>query len=79
MQCPKCRVMMREREKGDITIDICPQCRGVWLDPGELEKLTVREQRYYDDDEWDDDRDSRREYGSRGPRESERTRVASYG
>jgi uncharacterized protein len=26
-------------EKKGITIDYCPECRGVWLDKGELEKL----------------------------------------
>ena len=60
LQCPKCRVPMREREQGNVIIDICPQCRGVWLDPGELEKLSVRESRYYDDDDDDDDWDERR-------------------
>jgi uncharacterized protein len=53
---------MREREQGDVIIDICPQCRGVWLDPGELEKLSVRESRYYYDDD-DDDDDRRRGFG----------------
>ena len=53
MQCPKCQITMREREKGDVIIDICPQCRGVWLDAGELEKLSEREKRYYDDDDGD--------------------------
>jgi Zn-finger nucleic acid-binding protein len=48
---------MREREKGDVIIDICPQCRGVWLDAGELDKLSEREQRYYDDDDDHDWRD----------------------
>jgi Zn-finger nucleic acid-binding protein len=62
IKCPKCQVTMREREQGSVIVDICPQCRGVWLDPGELEKLSVRESRYYeddDDDDWDDQRDRR--------------------
>ncbi len=54
MNCPKCQIHMREREKDDLIIDICPQCRGVWLDAGELDKLSIRERGYYDDD--DDDR-----------------------
>lgn len=64
---------MREREKGDVILDICPQCRGVWLDAGELDKLTVRESRYYDDD--DDDDEWRRDRGERDSRE----RVRTYG
>ena len=58
MNCPKCQVAMREREKDDLIIDVCPECRGVWLDAGELEKLSVRERGYYRDD---DDDDRRRE------------------
>lgn len=30
---------MREVEKDGILIDICPSCKGVWLDRGELDKL----------------------------------------
>ncbi|MBD8498714.1 zf-TFIIB domain-containing protein [Paenibacillus arenosi] len=40
MKCPVCSdVRMREVEKEGILIDICPDCKGVWLDRGELEKL----------------------------------------
>jgi Zn-finger nucleic acid-binding protein len=40
MNCPVCKnvnLMMSERQ--GIEIDYCPQCRGVWLDRGELDKL----------------------------------------
>lgn len=30
---------MREVNKSGVLIDTCTQCRGVWLDRGELEKL----------------------------------------
>ncbi|MNZ82080.1 hypothetical protein D3C78_1007670 [compost metagenome] len=30
---------MREVEKNGVLIDVCPDCKGVWLDRGELEKL----------------------------------------
>lgn len=40
MYCPICNdVRMREVEKDGVLIDICPDCKGVWLDRGELEKL----------------------------------------
>jgi len=39
MQCPVCDDRMKEVERSGITIDICPSCRGVWLDRGELDKL----------------------------------------
>lgn len=43
MQCPVCtntQLVMSERQ--GIEIDYCPQCRGVWLDRGELDKLIER-------------------------------------
>ncbi|MGE3858117.1 MAG: zf-TFIIB domain-containing protein [Dehalococcoidia bacterium] len=75
MNCPKCQVVMREREKDDLIIDVCPQCRGVWLDAGELEKLTVRERSYYGDRDDDDDDDDRR----RATRYDDRDRREDYG
>ncbi|HEX2967209.1 MAG TPA: zf-TFIIB domain-containing protein [Syntrophorhabdaceae bacterium] len=43
MQCPVCKninLVMTERQ--GIEIDYCPQCRGVWLDRGELDKIIDR-------------------------------------
>ncbi len=43
MKCPACQspeLVMSER-KG-VEIDYCPQCRGVWLDRGELDKIIDR-------------------------------------
>ncbi len=42
MKCPKCSVTLLMTEKKDIEIDYCPECRGIWLDRGELEKLIER-------------------------------------
>jgi uncharacterized protein len=39
LNCPVCQAAMRELTKGGVVIDTCTQCRGVWLDRGELEKL----------------------------------------
>lgn len=39
LTCPNCNVGMNQVQRTGIEIDICPQCRGVWLDRGELEKL----------------------------------------
>lgn len=40
MKCPVCNdVRMREVVKNDVLIDVCPDCKGVWLDRGELDKL----------------------------------------
>ncbi|NLI81985.1 MAG: hypothetical protein GX443_09900 [Deltaproteobacteria bacterium] len=43
MNCPVCKnvnLVMSERQ--GIEIDYCPQCRGVWLDRGELDKIIER-------------------------------------
>lgn len=40
MKCPVCEdVRMREVVKDEVLIDVCPDCKGVWLDRGELDKL----------------------------------------
>lgn len=44
MRCPHCAdttLVMTERQ--GVEIDYCPQCRGVWLDRGELDKLIARD------------------------------------
>lgn len=43
MKCPVCNdvnLLMTDRQ--GIEIDYCPQCRGVWLDRGELDRLIER-------------------------------------
>lgn len=43
MKCPSCPdaiLVMTDRQ--GVEIDYCPQCRGVWLDRGELDKLIDR-------------------------------------
>ena len=42
MSCPVCRVPLSMSERQGIEIDYCPQCRGVWLDRGELDKIIER-------------------------------------
>jgi Zn-finger nucleic acid-binding protein len=39
MTCPKCHGEMRVYERSGVTIDQCTECRGIFLDRGELEKL----------------------------------------
>jgi uncharacterized protein len=43
MKCPVCTsvdLLMTDRQ--GVEIDYCPQCRGIWLDRGELDKLIER-------------------------------------
>jgi Zn-finger nucleic acid-binding protein len=39
MTCPKCHGDMRTYERSGVTVDQCTECRGIFLDRGELEKL----------------------------------------
>ncbi len=39
MNCPVCDGTLREIDKHGVTVDICPGCKGVWLDRGELDKV----------------------------------------
>jgi len=43
MLCPVCTTQpLQMSERQGIEIDYCPQCRGVWLDRGELDKIIER-------------------------------------
>ena len=46
LTCPKCQGTMRNYERNGIQIDQCTECRGVWLDRGELERLLDAESAY---------------------------------
>ena len=49
MKCPHCpTATLVITERSGIEIDYCPQCRGVWLDRGELDKLLERAQNEYE-------------------------------
>lgn len=67
MKCPHCNVDLSMSDRQGIEIDYCPQCRGIWLDRGELDKLIERAGRYEQkesnaqpkSDRYDDYRDTR--------------------
>ena len=43
MKCPTCKdVNLVMTDRNGIEIDYCPECCGVWLDRGELDKLIER-------------------------------------
>lgn len=42
MKCPKCNTTLMMSERQGIEIDYCPDCRGIWLDRGELDKIIER-------------------------------------
>ena len=39
MKCPKCGLDLHSLKQGDVEIDTCFNCKGVWLDAGELERI----------------------------------------
>jgi uncharacterized protein len=66
MNCPSCtnvNLVMSERQ--GIEIDYCPQCRGIWLDRGELDKVIERSLGTSSGQRFDDERRERsRDYKS---------------
>lgn len=66
MKCPVCvntDLVMSDRQ--GVEIDYCPNCRGVWLDRGELDKIIERANQY----EEQQYRSPRPEYRESRPRE----------
>jgi Zn-finger nucleic acid-binding protein len=45
--CPKCHGAMRTYERSGITVDQCSECRGIFLDRGELERLVDAETAFH--------------------------------
>lgn len=78
--CPKCHGRMRAYERNGVTIDQCTECRGIFLDRGELERLIDAETTHYrpqapehgyrghDDDDDDDDEREHRDWKHGRPR-----------
>ncbi|HZI01992.1 MAG TPA: zf-TFIIB domain-containing protein, partial [Flavisolibacter sp.] len=46
MKCPNCNETLVMADRQGVEIDYCPQCRGVWLDRGELDKIIERSAAY---------------------------------
>ena len=44
--CPKCVTPMRVIERSGITLERCPECGGIFLDRGELERMSEQETAY---------------------------------
>jgi Zn-finger nucleic acid-binding protein len=49
LTCPKCQGTMRSYERNGVTVDQCTDCRGIFLDRGELDRLVDAEASYHDD------------------------------
>ena len=76
MKCPVDNATLLITDRSGIEIDYCPECRGVWLDRGELDKLIqgsvrteARHDEHRDEYHYDDDRRPRESYNEdRHPR-----------
>ena len=89
MKCPLCNVDLVMSERQGIEIDYCPQCRGVWLDRGELDKIIERStgpsraDDRYDRDRGDRDYDRKRDrdfdYDRKRDYDYDRDRKRDYG
>jgi uncharacterized protein len=46
MKCPKCGASLQEKPYHHAVVDVCPECKGMWLDAGEAEiiGLSFREE-----------------------------------
>ncbi len=49
MKCPKCGADLAPKLFQTVEIDRCTECGGVWLDPGELEKLAGHVSHFFGD------------------------------
>jgi len=54
MNCPICNVQLNMSERQGVEIDYCPQCRGIWLDRGELDKILERSKTEFHTKEYKD-------------------------
>ena len=75
MKCPVCKdVTLLMSEKRGVEIDYCPECRGIWLDHGKLEKLIEKEEKTYQEakKEYDDyeDKHQHNKYSKKRKKES---------
>jgi predicted Zn-ribbon and HTH transcriptional regulator len=43
MHCPKCGQELVKENYGAVEMDVCPSCRGLWLDANELEAVVASE------------------------------------
>jgi uncharacterized protein len=78
MKCPVDDTTLAISDRQGIEIDYCPECRGVWLDRGELDKLIEREGKWVDEqvEERTRDRKDRKESKPEPPKKKKK--VSSF-
>ena len=40
LTCVKCNSVLDKTRVGDVEVDVCPSCGGLWLDRGEIERIS---------------------------------------
>jgi uncharacterized protein len=68
MTCPSCGGELVELDRSGVRVDACRNCRGVWLDRGELDRILETERRVVGAVDQDED-DFLREMTGRGGKE----------
>lgn len=58
MKCPIDGTTLLIADRHGVEIDYCPECRGVWLDRGELDKIIARDNEHAAEAEIATDRDA---------------------
>ena len=72
MDCPVDGATLLMSDRQGIEIDYCPECRGVWLDRGELDKLIEREQ------QWVESQTGGRDASPAPPEKTKKKKVSSW-
>jgi uncharacterized protein len=77
MDCPVCGERLREIERSGVTVDVCPSCKGIWLDRGEIDKIIEVEA---NGGRVDHDHESKRhdDHGSSDPKSGGQRRRSSF-
>ena len=66
LTCPKCHGTMRTYERNGVHVDQCAECRGIFLDRGELDRLIDAENAWHGGGGAPADRDDDRRHGRPG-------------
>ncbi|MDA0162999.1 zf-TFIIB domain-containing protein [Solirubrobacter ginsenosidimutans] len=77
--CPNCSGQLVGIERSGVHIDACRNCRGVWLDRGELDQILERERRAVATHDDDDAEFFREMTGGSGGGHGSKPKHESYG
>lgn len=51
MKCPRCETVLKAVEYDEVQIQVCPDCKGEWLEAGELEKIAEHHEEVFTTEE----------------------------